>query len=85
MAIGSDSRGMRRPLSGDEVADLYLEFEVCDTDADGHVAFEEFDRLLTSVDSGLDDRQRRSEFSRIDADQNGLIDLAEFKRWWQGD
>ena len=85
MAIGSDSRGMRRPLSGDEVADLYTEFEASDTNADGRVSFEEFDRLLTSVDSGLDDRQRRSEFSRIDADQNGLIDLPEFKRWWQGD
>jgi hypothetical protein len=35
-----------------------------------------------SVDSGLRSRLIRREFDRIDADRNGAITLAEFRRYY---
>jgi Ca2+-binding EF-hand superfamily protein len=80
----TDRRGIPRPLGSDEIADLYAEFEACDTDGDGRVGYAEFERLLQLAGSRLSPGQRRAEFARIDFDSNGLIDLAEFKQWWQG-
>lgn len=84
MSMGNESPQMRRPLSGDQIADLWAEFQACDLDGDGRVGYAEFDRLLQSVGSYLSAAQRSAEFARIDTDRNNLIDLAEFKRWWQG-
>ena len=84
MAMKSEAPHVQRPLSGDQIADLCAGFEACDTDADGRVGCAEFENLLQSAGSQLSAGKRRSEFARIDTDGNGLIDLAEFKRWWQG-
>lgn len=84
MTMNNEPGRMQRPLSGDEIADLCAEFEACDADADGRVSSAEFESLLQLVGSQLSAEKRRSEFLRIDTDGNGLIDLAEFKRWWQG-
>jgi Ca2+-binding EF-hand superfamily protein len=72
-----------RQLSGDDIADLCARFEACDTDSDGRVSCAEFEGLVQSIGSPLAAGQSRSEFLYIDTDGNGLIDLAEFKRWWQ--
>jgi calmodulin len=75
---------IRRPLTGDDIADMRTEFAACDVDGDGRVGYGEFETLLQTLGSGLTSAQRRGEFSRIDADGNGLIDLAEFRNWWRG-
>jgi Ca2+-binding EF-hand superfamily protein len=59
-------------------------WSVCDADGDGRMTHDEFESLLRSVGSQLSVVQRRSEFSRIDADADGLIDLSEFRLWWLG-
>jgi calcium-binding protein CML len=75
---------LQRPLGGDELDELCVEFSACDTDGDGRVTLSEFESLLQSVGSMVPKDKRGSEFQRIDADRNGLIDLAEFKQWWLG-
>lgn len=82
--MSSESMRMRRPFSGDTVADLHAQFAACDADGDGRIGYGEFEALLLSLGSGLSSVQRRGEFSLIDADNNGLIDLAEFRKWWRG-
>lgn len=82
--MNSEPGKIPRPLTGDDVADLHAEFASCDADGDGRVTYGEFESLLQSVGSRLSAGQRSNEFSRIDTDSNGLIDLAEFRRWWQG-
>lgn len=82
--MNNEQHWIRRPLTGDDVADLREEFAACDADGDGCVNFGEFESLLQMLDSRLAADQRRIEFSRIDTDGSGRIDLAEFSRWWQG-
>jgi len=74
----------RRPLTSDDIAELRLEFDACDPDADGRVTYAEFETLLVSLGSQLSAEQRHAEFSHIDTDGNDLINLTEFRRWWQG-
>jgi Ca2+-binding EF-hand superfamily protein len=83
VSIESGSGRFQRPLSGDDIADLCAQFGVCDTDADGRLTYVEFEVLLQSVGSQLPAVRSREEFSRIDTDGNGLIDLSEFKHWWE--
>jgi Ca2+-binding EF-hand superfamily protein len=84
MAMNGESARSHRPLTSDDIAELRLEFDACDKDADGRVAQGEFESLLESLGSRLSADQRRAEFSRLDTDGNGFINLAEFRRWWQG-
>ena len=79
-----DSGRIRRPRSGDDIGDLHAAFAACDADGDGRMTHDEFESLLQSVGSQLSAVQRGSEFSRIDANADGLIDLSEFRSWWQG-
>jgi Ca2+-binding EF-hand superfamily protein len=84
MTMNGEPASSQRQLSSDDIVELRLEFDACDPDADGRVTFGEFDSLLESLGSRLSAEQRRAEFSRIDTDGNGLINLTEFRRWWQG-
>jgi Ca2+-binding EF-hand superfamily protein len=84
MAMSSETGRLPRTLSVDDIAQLHADFAACDGDADGRVSFAEFESLLLAVGSQLSPGQRRTQFLRIDADGNGLIDVAEFRHWWQG-
>jgi Ca2+-binding EF-hand superfamily protein len=84
MAMISESARIVRPFYRDDITELRLAFDACDPDADGRVTFVEFESLLESLGSRLSAEQRRAEFSSIDTDGNGLINLIEFWRWWQG-
>lgn len=83
--MNTEPKWIRRPLTGDDIADLRAAFATCDADGDGRVNQGEFASLLQSLGSRLAAEQLGGEFSRIDVDGNGLIDLTEFRRWWQGD
>lgn len=74
----------RRPLTGDELADLQEQFDECDADGDGRIDFTEFSQLLENLGSEVPPERRRSQFDVIDLDHDGAIDRAEFMEWWRG-
>lgn len=78
------STGVRRPLSGDEVADMDEAFGKCDLDGDRRIDCEEFARLLVMLGSSSTPAQYRLRFNSIDVNRDGVIDKAEFLNWWRG-
>jgi Ca2+-binding EF-hand superfamily protein len=75
---------VRRPLSGDELADLTEQFDECDADGDGRIDFTEFSQLLEHLGSEVPPEKRRAGFDAIDLDKDGAINMSEFVEWWRG-
>jgi len=73
----------RRPLSGDELADLEEQFDECDADGDQRIVFAEFQELLENLGSELSSDQQRARFDAIDLDRDGAINRQEFIEWWR--
>jgi len=76
-------RRKKRPLSGDELADIEEQFDECDADGDQRIDFTEFSQLLENLGADIPAAQRRSRFDEIDSDRNGAIDRREFTEWWR--
>jgi Ca2+-binding EF-hand superfamily protein len=74
---------LRRPLTGDELADLDEQFDECDADGDQRIDFTEFVELLEKLGSELPMTQRRDRFAAIDTDSDGAINRSEFMDWWR--
>lgn len=77
-------RPARRPLSGDELADIEEQFDECDADGDQRIDFTEFAQLLENLGADVPPAQRRGRFEEIDSDRDGAIDRQEFTQWWRG-
>ncbi|MEO8307352.1 MAG: EF-hand domain-containing protein [Pseudomonadota bacterium] len=75
---------VRRPLSGDDIADARDQFAACDSDGDGRIESGEFAGLLERCGSLLTSSQKRGRFEEIDSDHDGFINLGEFIEWWRG-
>ena len=75
---GEDDRP-RAPESRRELKEDFLEVDV---DADGHITFAEFARLMDNLEAGMSVEELKIGFSEIDTNHDGRIDLPEFVDWW---
>jgi Ca2+-binding EF-hand superfamily protein len=73
----------RRPLSGDDLADLDEQFDECDVDGDQRIDFIEFSQLVENLGSEVPPAQGRALFDALDVDHDGAIDRREFVEWWR--
>ena len=76
------SSGIRRPLTGDELADMDEAFGKCDDDGNRQIDFAEFTKLLGTLGSSSAPAQYRLRFNSIDLNHDGVIDRTEFLNWW---
>lgn len=83
MSKRDPSPKVRRPLSGDDLADLDEQFDECDADGDQRIDFTEFSQLLEKLGSQVAPAHRRGQFDAIDLDRDGAIDRREFMEWWR--
>lgn len=85
MGAHSDSHGpLRRPLSGDDLADLEELFDEADEDGDQKIQFAEFSQLLDSLGADMEYEEMRSGFRKIDANRDGAIEFQDFVEWVRG-
>ena len=66
-------------MNDDELRETFDHF---DRDDNGHIDFSEFNELLDSMNSDIDDMARRLGFDVIDTDGNGSVEFDEFSSWW---
>lgn len=72
----------RRPLSGDDMADLEEQFDECDADGDWRISAAQFEQLLDNLGAEIGPAKRRARFDAINTDRDGVIDRREFMNWW---
>jgi len=59
-------------------------FDGVDTDGNGSIDEAEFARLLAALELGYEDAQVHAAFVAIDVNDDGKIELGEFREWWTG-
>jgi Ca2+-binding EF-hand superfamily protein len=66
----------------DELAEIDELFAHADKDHDGQINFTEFKSLIHELDGQMSDAELRVGFTETDANQNGRINIDEFRAWW---
>jgi Ca2+-binding EF-hand superfamily protein len=70
------------PRAPESRRELRADFREVDADADGHITFAEFARLMDNLEAGMSVEELKIGFSEIDTNHDGRIDLPEFVDWW---
>lgn len=70
------------PLTPEEREELEESFQYNDLDNDGSIEFDEFQTMLTDMDSQVSPEEARIGFQAIDSNNDGVIGLEEFIEWW---
>jgi Ca2+-binding EF-hand superfamily protein len=84
MGLHGNSHGpAKRPLSGDELADLEELFDQIDEDGDQRIQFAEFSQLLDDLGADMQYEEQRTGFRKIDTNHDGAIDFKDFVDWWR--
>jgi len=65
-----------------ELAEVDALFAQADLDHDGQIDFTEFKALVRELDADMSEAELRIGFSETDANQNGRINIDEFRAWW---
>lgn len=73
-------------VSGARLAEIDALFAKADADDDGQIDFKEFKSLVRDLDGDdIPDEELRIGFDVTDTDQNGRINIDEFRAWWLSD
>ena len=86
--LGSETTGETKVMDDDaggpqpdQVNSLFAEFDV---DGSGSIDAQEFQQLAYACGEALDDDAAAAVCAALDKDENGTIDLAEFRAWLEG-
>jgi len=66
----------------EELEELKESFDYNDANGDGRIEFDEFVRMLQSLDAFGSREEARVGFDSVDRDHDGSIDFDEFVAWW---
>lgn len=66
----------------DTLQELEATFRLFDSNGDGKIDFSEFVEMSKALGQTLSDTQALSDFSAMDIDGDGSVNLDEFARWW---
>jgi len=66
----------------EELAEIDALFAGADKDHDGQINFTEFKSLIEELDGQMSEAELRVGFTETDANQNGRINIDEFRAWW---
>ncbi|HEU4779470.1 MAG TPA: EF-hand domain-containing protein [Steroidobacteraceae bacterium] len=66
----------------EELAEIDELFARADKDHDGQINFTEFKSLIHELDGQMSDAELRVGFTETDSNQNGRINIDEFRAWW---
>ena len=69
--------------SPDELEELKESFDYNDANGDGRIEFDEFVKMLQSLDAYGTRDEARVGFDSVDGDGDGSIDFDEFVAWWR--
>ncbi|MEO8016306.1 MAG: EF-hand domain-containing protein [Pseudomonadota bacterium] len=69
----------------EELAEIDALFARADADHDGQINFTEFKALVSELDDDqTSEGELRIGFTATDTNQNGRINIDEFRAWWLG-
>ncbi|MGH8188428.1 MAG: EF-hand domain-containing protein [Steroidobacteraceae bacterium] len=74
-----------KDLSTTQLAELREAFDTYDSDGDGWIVGDEFNRLLQALDYDISEDECLLAFELTDGDGDGSISFEEFMGWWTGD
>lgn len=70
-------------LNEEQLAEIKENFAHFDTDENGVIDYDEFKRLIDTLDGNMQEEELQVGFDLVDSDNNGHIDVDEFINWWQ--
>lgn len=74
-----------KDLSTTQLAELREAFDSYDSNGDGWIVGDEFNKLLQALDYDISEDECLLAFELTDGDGDGSISFEEFMGWWTGD
>lgn len=74
-----------KDLSTTQLAELREAFDNYDSNGDGWIVGDEFNKLLQALDYDISEDECLLAFELTDGDGDGSISFEEFMGWWTGD
>ncbi|CAI9116584.1 OLC1v1017770C1 [Oldenlandia corymbosa var. corymbosa] len=78
-----EQKTVAEQLTGEQMSEFAEVFSIVDKDKDGFISAEELRTVMRSIGQNPTEAELQDIFNKLDADQNGKIDEAEFLKWME--